>query len=196
MQNDLIVGFSLINVYENKLLSHSSCSAGLLCDLDGVSNDDLARFPLVFIDTTGQEEAEMDDGDSKFNNQEADLAVKHISALIECGVSAMDIGVISPYSAQTRRIRNILKEKWPQVVCSSIDGFQGREKQVIILSLVRCNDTGTVGFLESINRLNVAMTRAKRHLCVIGNAQTLARDATLKSLVAYLEDKAELLWYD
>lgn len=73
-----------------------------------------------------------------------------------------------------------------------MDGFQGREKEVVILSLVRSNPQGQVGFLAEARRLNVAVTRAKRHLAVICNSETVGKDPTLKGFLNYLENEGEI----
>jgi DNA polymerase alpha-associated DNA helicase A len=151
----------------------------------------------MYIDTTGQEEMESsNDSESKFNTQEANLTICHVLELISANVLPESIGIISPYQSQVQLISSMLKSHYPQIECSSVDGFQGREKEVIIVSLVRCNSKGEVGFLQSKNRLNVALTRPKRHLCVIGNGMTLNRDTSLKPLIDYLEENAELFWHD
>lgn len=112
---------------------------------------------------------------SKSNENEAILVRNYAFSLIENGVLPDTIGIIAPYSAQISLISKLVHEKFEQIEVATVDGFQGREKDVIILSLVRSNEKGEVGFLGEERRLNVAMTRPKRHLCVIGNMETLAR---------------------
>ena len=73
-----------------------------------------------------------------------------------------------------------------------MDGFQGREKEAIVLSLVRSNEEGEVGFLKDKRRLNVAITRAKRHVCVIGDSETLSRDAFLAGLIDYFFEHGQV----
>jgi DNA polymerase alpha-associated DNA helicase A len=72
-------------------------------------------------------------------------------------------------------LSGMLQSAYPGVELGSVDGFQGREKEAIVLSTVRSNSEGEVGFLGEKRRLNVAMTRAKRHLCVIGDSETMSR---------------------
>merc|ERR1719320_556655 len=74
----------------------------------------------------------------------------------------------------------------------SVDGFQGREKEAVVLSLVRSNSKGEVGFLKESRRLNVAVTRAKRHMCLICNAETVSHDPTIKTLIDHIESEGEV----
>ena len=90
----------------------------------------------------------------------------------EVTVSAGDIAVIAPYAAQVRRLRELLPV--PGLEIDSVDGFQGREKEAVVLSLVRSNVEGEIGFLADLRRTNVALTRARRKLLVIGDSATLA----------------------
>ncbi|KAL0091005.1 AAA domain-containing protein [Phycomyces blakesleeanus] len=111
---------------------------------------------------------------SKANEREVELAAIHVQSLLEDGLQQEQIGIITPYSAQVTRLIREIREKWPLIEIGTVDGFQGREKEAILLSLVRSNDDCEVGFLAEKRRLNVAMTRAKRHLCVICDSETLA----------------------
>jgi superfamily I DNA and/or RNA helicase len=79
------------------------------------------------------------------------------------------------------------------VEVKSVDGFQGREKEIIILSLVRANDKEEIGFLKDIRRLNVAVTRAKRKLIIIGDAQTLTVNETYKNLIEYIKNNGKFI---
>merc|ERR1712151_280370 len=93
-----------------------------------------------------------------------------------------DVGVVTPYVAQVRLLKKMLKNVIPEgqdpelLEIASVDNFQGREKELIIFSAVRCNRTGTVGFLADWRRLNVMITRARRGLIVVGNSDTLKAD--------------------
>ena len=97
------------------------------------------------------------------------------------------MAVITPYAAQVRLIRETLDA--PGVEVDSVDGFQGREKEVIIVSLVRANGEGEIGFLSELRRMNVALTRAKRKLLVIGDAATLGGHAFYRALLDYAEEQ-------
>lgn len=120
---------------------------------------------------------------SKYNEGEAKIAIEHYEKLLEAGVKCESIAIISPYSAQVSLIREHLSDRGNLPEINSIDAFQGREKDVVILSLVRSNAEGVVGFLGEMRRINVAMTRAKKQLVIIGDSETLSRDPELSGLV-------------
>ncbi|KAJ3300816.1 hypothetical protein HK104_000009 [Borealophlyctis nickersoniae] len=159
-------------------------------------------IPLLMIDTSGcdmRETAESDDavgdlgGESRYNQGEADLVCEHIDKLVGAGVSDADIAVISPYNAQVNLLRLALKEKYPNLEIGSVDGFQGREKEAIVLTLVRSNDDGEVGFLSEKRRLNVALTRARRHLCLITDGATVREGGGfLERMCEFFEENGEV----
>ncbi|ORZ03375.1 P-loop containing nucleoside triphosphate hydrolase protein [Syncephalastrum racemosum] len=175
-----IMEFSSRELYDDELVADESVASHLLSDLDGVEESDNTNVPVVMIDTsdTGlanekiDEEAEQED--SKANDVEVDLAVRHVQQLLDNGVTEDQIGVITPYAYQVTQLIRALREQYPRIEIGTVDGFQGREKEAILLSLVRSNDDGEVGFLAEKRRLNVAMTRPKRHLCVICDSDTLS----------------------
>src|SRR5204863_7801816 len=124
-------------------------------DLPGVKeNVPLLQEPLVYIDTAGAgyDETWNDLLESRENDREARLALQLCGELLESGLSPKSIGILTPYVAQVRLLRSLSKEKAVEI--GSVDGFQGREKEAIILSLVRSNETGEVGFLDDIRRMN------------------------------------------
>lgn len=136
--------------------------------------------PVAFINVDAQEEAE---GDSKANSIEAQMIadiVRNVLHSKELKVS--EVGVVTPYMAQVRRLRQLLRPVLPPgadprlLECASVDNFQGREKELIVFSAVRSNKAGNVGFLADWRRLNVMITRARRGLVVVGNAETLRSD--------------------
>ncbi len=120
-----------------------------------------------------------------------------MNALIEAGVCPSMIAVISPYSAQVRLLREIMSAKGAVlgaedgassgIEIDSVDGFQGREKEAVIVSLVRSNREGEVGFLADTRRMNVALTRARRKLIVIGDSATITSHGFYKRMVEYFE---------
>ncbi|CAO3677519.1 unnamed protein product [Umbelopsis vinacea] len=172
-----IMEFPSQELYEGELVADSSVAERLLTDLDSVKETDDTISPVVFIDTAGAGllEAQVDeDEESKLNEGEVEKVVEHVESLIDARVIEGDIGVITPYSAQVSKLNQAMKERWPGLEIGTVDGFQGREKEAIIVSLVRSNDDLQVGFLAEKRRLNVAMTRAKRHLCIIGDSDTLS----------------------
>eukprot|EP00966_Prymnesium_polylepis_P334572 7389941-Prymnesium_polylepis.1 len=141
-------------------------------------------MPIALVPVyDGREEAE---GTSRANAVEAHAAVDAVVSLLAAGeLGASEVGVITPYAAQARRIRALLREAAAagdgipgaaSVEVSSVDGFQGREKECIIFSAVRANQRGRLGFLADARRANVALTRARRGLIVLGHPSTLAKD--------------------
>ena len=122
------------------------------------------------------------------NPREADLVATKVTSLIAAGVRSEQIGVITPYAAQAR----LLREKLPQreLEIDTVDGFQGREKEAIVISLVRSNERGEIGFLSDLRRMNVAMTRARRKLLIVGDSATLSSEPFYARLIAYFEDQS------
>ncbi len=102
------------------------------------------------------------------------------------GVKPEWIGVITPYDDQRDLISSLLPE---EVEVKTVDGYQGREKEVIVLSFVRSNRKGELGFLKDLRRLNVSLTRAKRKLILIGDSSTLSAHPTYKRLVEFVGEK-------
>ncbi|CAB9519056.1 polymerase alpha-associated DNA helicase A [Seminavis robusta] len=136
------------------------------------------EFPVAYIPVKG---IEMDDGVSKYNELEADAACRAVQALLDGGqCTVSDIAVCTPYAAQARLIRRLTRRLMdstgpPYIEVSSVDGFQGREKEAVVFSAVRSNDYGAIGFTSDWRRVNVSFTRARRALIVIGNDVTLRR---------------------
>ena len=127
------------------------------------------------------------------NPVEADAVCRLVNALVGRGeLSDSSVGVITPYSAQA----NLLQQRrlgGGNVEVSSVDGFQGREKEAIIFSAVRCNDARSVGFLADQRRLNVAITRAKRGLVLVGDEQTLSASPVWRDYLRFLRKKGCVL---
>lgn len=143
--------------------------------------------PVEFLDTagTGFFEAQHPETRSSFNQEEAKLIFKHLNNYKEevLGIGydlPQSIGIISPYKAQVELITQMLDESdWEpnfkrKITINTVDGFQGQERDMIYISLVRSNETGEIGFLSDERRMNVALTRAKRKLVVIGDSATIA----------------------
>ncbi|ORZ10152.1 P-loop containing nucleoside triphosphate hydrolase protein [Absidia repens] len=186
--HEKIMAFSSKELYDNQLVADKSVASHLLQDLPDVTSSENTEMPVVLLDTSdtglGHEVVDNQDDNSnsksslddqsKANELEVALAVHHIQDLLEDGLTQDQIGVITPYAAQVARLVRDIRDQWPHIEIGTVDGFQGREKEAILLSLVRSNDDGEVGFLQEKRRLNVAMTRAKRHLCVICDSETLA----------------------
>jgi len=185
--HEAIMTFSSDQFYEGSLQAHASVRGHVLCELPGVAVQPLTQTPVEFIDTAGaghDEELEPD-GESRLNPGEAGFVCRKVHALLEAGVPAEAIAVIAPYAAQVRLLRERLAV--PGLEIDSVDGFQGREKEAVVLSLVRSNREGDVGFLADVRRMNVALTRARRKLLIIGDSATLSAHPFYQSLFGYLE---------
>lgn len=183
-----IMGFPSAEFYDGELVADESVVGHRLCDLPGVRAEPLTESPVRFIDTAGasyDEELE-EDTESRFNRQEAVLAVKKVRGLLDAGVRPYQIAVITPYRAQVRLLRDLLADV-PAVEVDSVDGFQGREKEAVVISLVRSNAEGEIGFLGDTRRTNVALTRARRTVLMIGDSATLSNDPFYARLLTYCE---------
>lgn len=182
-----IMDFSSLEFYEAELTADDSVAGHLLCELPGVAATPLTQTPLELLDTAGagyDEETEPD-GESRRNPQEAALVVRSVRLLLDSGVAPQDIAVIAPYAAQVRLLRSELPIAGLEI--DSVDGFQGREKEAVVISLVRSNPAGEIGFLADIRRMNVALTRARRKLLVVGDTATLAHHPFYRRLIEYFE---------
>lgn len=138
---------------------------------------------ITFIDTAGSgyNEERGSDGTSLQNKGELDIVLK----LIETEhLDPPHTAFISPYSGQVTLAKELLPK---QMRISTIDSFQGQEKETIILSLVRSNDDGDIGFLKDYRRMNVAITRAKEQLFVIGDSATIGGDGFYNAFLSYVE---------
>lgn len=138
---------------------------------------------FIFYDTAGAgfEEEPGTDGSSLINQGEVEV----IQKIIEMeSIPLSDVAVIAPYSAQVALLENNIDK---QIRISTIDSFQGQEKPVIILSLVRSNSEGQIGFLKDYRRMNVAMTRAKEKLIMIGDSSTIGADPFYANLLNFAE---------
>ncbi|MFO0927274.1 MAG: AAA domain-containing protein [Gemmataceae bacterium] len=186
--HEQIMAFSSAEFYDGGLIAHDSVRTHRLCELPGVQETPLTAAPVTFIDTAGAgyDEEQEPDGESRLNPQEATLAARKVRQLLEAGVSAEAIAVIAPYAAQVRLLRRLLADV-PGLEVDSVDGFQGREKEAVVLSLVRSNAEGEVGFLADLRRTNVALTRARRGLIVVGDSATLAHLPFYARLCEYFE---------
>ncbi|GLC67816.1 hypothetical protein PLESTF_000610500 [Pleodorina starrii] len=134
--------------------------------------------PLMFVDVPeGREEVSR--GGSKSNRAEALVVAGMVRHMLAAGMSPADIGIVTPYIAQVQLLSNLLMPLvpagGPPLEVSSVDGYQGREKEVMVFSTVRANPSASLGFLEDWRRLNVAITRPRRALILVGNADTLRR---------------------
>jgi hypothetical protein len=143
-----------------------------------VADHALDDAPLEVVDTSGRgfEESTPDGSDSKQNEGEAELAAAEVERVLALGVAPADVAVIAPYEAQVQRLRQLLAARLEEgLEVDTVDGFQGREKDAVVVSLVRSNEAGEVGFLGDVRRMNVALTRARRKLVVVGDGATVSR---------------------
>uniref|UniRef100_A0A6Q2Y8L3 DNA-binding protein SMUBP-2 n=1 Tax=Esox lucius TaxID=8010 RepID=A0A6Q2Y8L3_ESOLU len=181
------------HMYQGKLTAHGSVEKHLR-DLPGVASVEETCTPLLLIDTAGcgLNETEATDEQSKGNPGEVDIVELHIKALTEAGVKSKDIAVIAPYNLQVDLLRQRLSTRHPDLEIKSVDGFQGREKEAVVLTLVRSNRKGEVGFLAEDRRINVAVTRARRHLAVVCDTKTVTTHAFLKTLVDHMTQHGDV----
>jgi hypothetical protein len=195
-----IMDFSSDQFYAGSLIADPSVAEHRLCDLPGVTAGELTESPLQFIDTAGAgyDEQREPDGESRLNPREAELAAGKVAALIDAGLPPLDIAVIAPYAAQVRWLRDLLGAAYPELEIDTVDGFQGREKEAVVISLVRSNDRGEIGFLGDVRRMNVALTRARRKLLVIGDSATIGGHPFYAQLLEYFEllEAYHTVWED
>lgn len=186
--HEAIMGFSSQHFYNNSLIADESVRTHVLSDLPRFRPELMSDEPVTFIDTAGtgwQEEVEPE-GLSKRNPEEGQLVLRQVNALVEAGLAPADIAVIAPYAAQVRWLRD--HSIYDKLEIDTVDGFQGREKEAVVISLVRSNGIGEIGFLSDARRMNVALTRAKRKLIIAGDSATLASDSFFQSLLAWIEE--------
>jgi DNA polymerase alpha-associated DNA helicase A len=202
--NEKIMKFSSNELYNGKLIADESVKNHTINDL--INNNEITKNDnfniinesLILIDTSNYNFHETLDPEtlSKCNFGEVEICKIITDYLInKLKISSIDIGIITPYSAQVLTLSNSLnQENYPGLEISTVDGFQGREKEIIILSLVRSNEKNEVGFLADKRRLNVAITRAKRMLIFIGNVDTVSNEKNdegfLNNLCGYMEKNA------
>lgn len=180
-----IMRFSSDRFYDGSLTADASVQTHRLSNLPNMRGCD--DTPVVFIDTAGagwEEEIEPE-GLSKLNPQEGKLVLDQVSELCAAGLSPRDIAVIAPYAAQVRWLRQ--HAEFDHLEIDTVDGFQGREKEAVVMCTVRSNAKGEIGFLADARRMNVALTRARRKLIVVGDSATLATDEFFVALLSWFE---------
>ena len=151
--------------------------------------------PVAFLPVKGGELVSPD-GTSRENPTEVSWIIRLLDDFLDAGeLEKGDIGVITPYAGQVRAIRHSMREDLDDIEVRSVDGYQGREKEVIIFSCVRSNDDGNIGFLSDPRRLNVALTRAKRGLIVIGDPDTLRSDPIWTKWLEYVSSRNFEAWH-
>ncbi|PRQ71789.1 P-loop containing nucleoside triphosphate hydrolase protein [Rhodotorula toruloides] len=215
--NAKINSFPSTMLYDGELVPDESVKDRKLSDLEGVEADEDLDEPVVFFDSTfglttpgltcmdllasraaaGQAmyERAAEDGSfgsaSKSNENEADVVHKYVQALVNANVPPTSISIISPYNSQVLLLASLIHPQYPEIEVGSVDSNQGRENDVVIVSLVRSNAEGEVGFLRELRRLNVSMTRPRRHLVVVGDSETVSKGSNfLKKWMEWLEEEA------
>jgi superfamily I DNA and/or RNA helicase len=157
--------------------------------------------PIEWIDTSDTDAKEEFVGESfgRINKTEAELTLAVLERYYgKIGKERVleehiDVGVISPYRAQVQHLRQLIRKRpffkpFRQLITvNTVDGFQGQERDIILISLVRANDEGQIGFLRDLRRMNVAITRARMKLVILGNRATLARHPFYKKLYEHIE---------
>jgi superfamily I DNA and/or RNA helicase len=211
-----IMGFSNRYFYGGALEAHDSVGARrLAATLAGDESEDFFD-PVLFIDTSGtgfEERVQESAGEgstrslSRFNPEEALLVREHLLQLLEKFPpgAAPSIGVLSPYREQVNCLEALLREDArfaglmtgprpgtpPLLIVNTIDGFQGQERDVIYISLVRSNPRHEIGFLSDYRRMNVAMTRARMLLVVIGDSATIGKNRFYQAFLDYCAEHGQ-----
>ncbi|PLK42368.1 AAA domain-containing protein [Emticicia sp. TH156] len=189
--NEQIMGFSSKVFYENRLKANSNVANHLL-----FKND----LPVVFIDTAGCSFDEKLEGTSTTNPDEAAFVFKHLHALVAelknqgyTPEKFPSVAVISPYKEQINLLQAQLESSpdlldyRAKISVNTIDSFQGQERDIVYISMTRSNAEGSIGFLSDIRRMNVAMTRARKKLVIVGDSATLASFPFYADFIAYTE---------
>ncbi|GAU34717.1 hypothetical protein TSUD_16900 [Trifolium subterraneum] len=195
--NDAIASWASKEMYGGLLKSSKTVFSHLLVDSPFVKPTWITQCPLVLLDTRMpygslslgcEEHLDPAGTGSLYNEGEADIVLQHVFSLIYSGVSPSAIVVQSPYVAQVQLLRDML-DGVPEAAgteVSTIDSFQGREADAVILSMVRSNTLGAVGFLGDSRRINVAITRARKHLAVVCDSSTICHNPFLARLMRHI----------
>lgn len=195
--NDAIASWASKEMYGGSLKSSEAVSCHLLADSPFVRLSWITTTPLLLLDTRMQHgslsigcEEHLDPAGtgSFYNEGEADIVVHHVFSLIYSGISPKAIAVQSPYVAQVQLLRDRLEElpEAAGVEVATIDSFQGREADAVIISMVRSNNLGAVGFLGDSRRINVAITRARKHVAVVCDSSTICHNTFLARLLRHI----------
>ena len=187
--NDAIMKFSSDWFYEGKLQSDPSVRHRSVLDYE---------TPIVWIDNEEPEQY-VGENHGRINKAEADLLLLHLQGYInKVGINRfleerIDVGIISPYRVQTHYLRQQIRQREEfhrvrhLITVGTVDGFQGQERDIILISLVRSNEHGQIGFLSDLRRMNVAMTRARMKLLIFGNRATLSHSSFYQRLIEYID---------
>ncbi|XP_015069712.1 DNA-binding protein SMUBP-2 [Solanum pennellii] len=195
--NDAIASWASKEMYDGSLTSSPTVASHLLVDSPFVKPTWITQCPLLLLDTrmpygslsVGCEEHLDPAGTGSFFNEgEAEIVIQHIFSLIYAGVPPAAIAVQSPYVAQVQLLRDRIDEipMATGVDVATIDSFQGREADAVIISMVRSNNLGAVGFLGDNRRMNVAITRARKHVAVVCDSSTICHNTYLARLLRHI----------
>ncbi len=194
--HEAIMTFASRTMYGGKLRAHPAVAGHTLAEL-GIAEDPLRAAPLVVIDSAGKDWSERrddrEDGEdradpSTANPGHAERVAAEVRRLLSRGLPATELAVIAAYDAQVRLLRRLLvPERAAGLAVGTVDGFQGQEREAVIVDLVRSNDRGEIGFLSDLRRSNVALTRARRLLLVVADSATLGGHAYYGELLRHAE---------
>jgi len=195
--NTDIMNFSSQEFYDGELVADESVADHRLEVSGKPSGKHMKKIfdpenVVLFLDSKGHwPESSRKGSSSKENKKEAKKVVDIVKECMKLDVAPEDIGVISPYDDQVELLKEKLDVEGLEI--KTVDGFQGRQKDVIVLSFVRSNQEGNIGFLEDLRRLNVSITRARKKLVMVGDSTTLSKHPTYERLLSYVEENGELL---
>ena len=211
--NDAIMKFSSDWFYHGEVESHESVRHRSILDWDHpiqwVDGNEILKEVNESLEQQGASEDKLDidfteqfigENHGRINKAEAELVLTTLRNYIEkIGrerflSERLDVGIISPYKVQTQYLRQQIRKReefrpFRQVISvNTVDGFQGQERDLILISLVRSNDSGQIGFLSDLRRMNVAMTRARMKLIIFGDKHTLCHHPFYRQLIKYVEE--------
>lgn len=195
--NQILMEFPNKEFYDGKLKTDPTVKDITLADF-GIKKTNFGNFwddvldpekPIVFLDTSKSErkfERKRLASFSKENPFEVEIVKKVLKKLLKQGVKREFIGIITPYEDQLDLLKKELKDK---VEINTVDAYQGREKEIILISFVRSSKEKILGFLTDLRRLNTAITRAKRKLICLGDSETLSSHPTYQRLIEFIKQK-------
>lgn len=193
-----IMKFSSDWFYHGRLTAAPECAERTIVPIDP---------PLIWIDTAnlGYEEEQNPLSQSRLNTNEGILLVETLKLYVnQIGKNRLidervDFGIISPYKSQVQLLRRLiknekeLKQLFPYITVNTVDGFQGQDRDVILISMVRGNDEGRIGFLGDLRRMNVAITRARMKLIILGDTSTLSKTRFYRKLIEHVTENGRML---
>jgi predicted DNA helicase len=180
--NEVLMSLISTDFYEGRLRAHPSVRTRTLSEVLPASHG-LDVPPFLFLDTAGSgfEEGPVAHSESFENRGEAGLVSARARVLLQAGLPPDSLAVITPYRGQVALLQSALEGLGVEV--DTVDAFQGREADAVLVSCVRSNALGRLGFLSDLRRMNVALSRARRHLVLVGDSATLARHPFYAHLV-------------